>query len=622
MVVHSSPDFDTLILIDRNGEFRHASLVDIEEEARGVPKASVVRDPIRDSKIEAWATACKKLLNNDRHKKAEVQAAADKLNVHVSTVYRALERWRQSGELKDLPPPTRSGGRGKSRLRPGAEAIIQKHLDLYLSKTGISKRKFIMDCRLELHKAGFEVSVGTLRDRLARIPAHRVLKARKGRAAAARELDPIQGSYPNLIQPLQAVQIDHWKIDLEVVSDDRSRPIGRAWATIGICIWSRMVFGLHVGLDDPGSTPFGMMMINGMLSKSQVAEEFGFDWVNPIRGRPETIEMDNAKEFTGEMAQLACNNFNINLKIRPVTKPQYGQYIERYNSTLASRFKDLPGATGSNTTERKDKSPEKTAALTLNDLTKYLWLLVDQYHNEVHSSIGMTPLEKFKSYYFGPNGQKERLPETFIDDLDFRLNWYPVTYRTIQRYGIQIDHLQYYSESIEWLVQNRNDFGTVQVRRNPFDVRVIYIQHPAPDLEAIEADTLESKNTGSKNWVPVYIRQISFPEASISDYREAKREALRRSREYTPENLAAIIENQQDVVETAQKLTKEAQRNAAKRNHHRKENKKASEAQRRTTGQRPNGEPAHGPDASNLNDYELSAILAGISDDDVENLVK
>jgi putative transposase len=106
-----------------------------------------------------------------------------------------------------------------------------------------------------------------------------------------------------------------------------------------------MVFGLNVGFDDPGNVPFGMMMINGLLSKDRVAEDFDIDWDNPIRGRPETIEMDNAKEFTGKMAQMACANLNIHLKIRPVRKPHYGQYIERFNGTLAGRFKDIPGAT-------------------------------------------------------------------------------------------------------------------------------------------------------------------------------------------------------------------------------------------------------------------------------------
>jgi len=625
MTVRSALDLNTLILIDANGEHHYASLAELEKEARGIPRDAVTHDDIRASKVEPWVKACKHLLDDQRHTKAEVEVAARSLGVSVSTVYRAVERWRLSGEAKDLPPPTRPGGRGKSRILPAIEAIIQEQLDKVLTKGGISKRKFLKDCRRAIDKAGFEVSPSTLRDRISSVPAYRMMKARKGGDAVARELDPLQGSYPNLSRPLQVVQIDHWKIDMEVVSNDRTRSVGRAWATIGICIWSRMIFGLNVGFDDPGNVPFGMMMINGMLSKDRVAEELDLEWDNPIRGRPEVIEMDNAREFTGKMAQLACANFGIHLKIRPVRKPHYGQYIERFNGTLAERFKDLPGATGANVVERQDKDPEKTAALTLSELTKLFWMMIDEYHNEVHTTIGMSPIEKYSGYFFGPNGQKHRPPETFVDDLDLRLNWYPVTYRTIQRYGIRIEHLDYYSEALEWLVRNRRDFGKVEIRQNPFDVRVIYVKHPDPRTEAGSAHKLDSADVRATDWIPVTVRQIGFPEASLFELRKAAKEALARKREPTPELLGSIIEEQQKLVDNAVKLTKEQQRRVARQEHHRRENlksKKAEEQSKSANLAEPVAKPAPKPIIPASDPNELSSILAGISDADLEELVE
>lgn len=625
MAVRSALDLNTLILIDSNGDHHHASLSELEKEARGIPRASVNHDDIRASKVEPWARACAHLLNDERHTKADIALAASELGVSVSTVYRALERWRLSGDIRDLPPPTRSGGRGKSRLRPAIEAIIQEQLDRVLSKGGISKRKFLKDCRRAIDRAGFVVSPGTLRARLASVPAYKFMKARKGKDAVAREMDPIKGSYPNLSRPLQVVQIDHWKIDMEVVSDDRTRSVGRAWATIGICIWSRMIFGLNVGFDDPGNVPFGMMMINGLLSKDRVAEELDISWDNPIRGRPETIEMDNAKEFTGKMAQTGCTNLNIHLKIRPVRKPHYGQYIERFNGTLAGRFKDIPGATGSNVVEREDKNPEKSAALTLSELTRLLWLKIDEYHNDLHTGIGMTPLEKFNGYYFGPQGQRHRPPETFIDDLDLRLNWYPMEHRTVQRYGIRIQHLDYYSEALEWLVRNRKDYGKLEVRRNPFDVRVIYVKHPDPKTEAGEEGTLTSADSRAPNWIPVTVRQIGFPEASLFELRDAAKEASARKREPTPELLGEIIEEQQRLIDNAVKLTKHAQRKAARQEHHRRENLKAKKAEEKTKSisqADPSPRPSSMPAVPTSDANDLSSILADISDADLEELVE
>jgi hypothetical protein len=196
MTVRSALDLSTLILIDSNGDHHHASLSELEKEARGIPRDAINHDDIRASKVEPWVKACAHLLDDERHTKAEVALAAKELGVSVATVYRALERWRLSGETKDLPPPTRPGGRGKSRLLPAIEAIIQEQLDRVLRKGGISKRKFLKDCRRAIDKAGFEVSPGTLRDRLASVPAYKFMKTRKGRDAVAREMDPIKGPYP------------------------------------------------------------------------------------------------------------------------------------------------------------------------------------------------------------------------------------------------------------------------------------------------------------------------------------------------------------------------------------------------------------------------------------------
>lgn len=570
MSVRKPVDLNTLLLVDKNGDYHYAPIKDLEKEIRGEARKKIVHDEVREAKVSAWAAACHGLLNDERHSKAKVEAAAAALGTSVAGIYRALGRWRTTGNIRDLPPPTRNGGRGKIRTKPEVEAIIQDNLDLFLQKGGISKRGFYKTCKLAVEKAGFRVSQSTLRERLASLPTYRVLKDRKGSSFVKRTMDPIRGAYPNITRPLEAVQIDHWMVDGQLVSDNRIGTIGRPWATLGIDIYSRMVFGVHVGLDAPGNVPFGLMMMNGMLPKDRVADEFGFNWDNPIRGRPTTIEMDNAKEFDGRMARAGCAAFNINLKIRPVGSPQYGQFIERFNGTLASKLKDIPGATGSNITEKQDKNPEKTAALTLAEMTRLIWLKIDEYHNEVHSELGMTPLEKFKSYYFVPEGQRHRPPEIFVDDLDFRLNWYPLEERTIQRYGILIDHIEYYSESIEWLVRNRKDFGQVEVRRDPFDVRVIYVKQPKCRARIKENFEFSGQDSSAPNWIPVKVRAINFPQASIFELKKAAKEALARKREPTPAYVAQLIEENQKLIDNAVKLTKTARREEARRNHHRK----------------------------------------------------
>ncbi|ATY30616.1 Mu transposase C-terminal domain-containing protein [Sphingomonas psychrotolerans] len=616
MKVVTAKGFDSLTLLSSSGEYFDAPLADLEKEAGGSQKANVVVDPIRQSKIPAYMNAFGPLLGRDRLTKKEVEQAGKALGISISSAYAALARFKQSGSTEDLPPPTRPGGRGKSRILPKAEQIIQECLEkTLLTRRNFTPRTFYRKAKRELEKAGFEVAQSTLRGRVARIPEHKWKKARKGYNEARRTDHPIAGNYPEVHKPLDVIQIDHWKADIEILSDDRLTVIGRVWITLAIDIYSRMVFGLHVAIDAPSTTTLGLAMINGMLRKDAVATKYGIEWNNPIYGPIGRLEADNAGEFTGKSIRATADYFHFRLKWRPLGAPQYGGHIERLNATLAERFKELPGATGSTPTERKAFRPEMTAAFTLEDLVRHVWLLVDEYHNEVHTGIGMTPLEKFKSYYFGPNGQKHRLPPIYVDSLEFRRQWYPLETRSLQRYGIRIDHLDYYSENISLLVKNRKKGERVQIRRNPFDVREIYVLHP-----------------GLNEWVTVATRHLGFPVASIFELQQARKEALKRKRKPTPEVLAKIIDEQNRHIEEAKKKTKTAQRDAARRSHHgrirREGGTTSSSGGNRIeivnmTGVSSSEAPKNTPTPlikSSTANGDLASILASISDDDIEDI--
>lgn len=622
MRVVSARDLNTLVVVSAEGEYFDAPIKELAAEAAGAVKRGVVVDLKREAKVASYVDALGPLLAKDRNTKSEVGEAAKKLGISISAAYAAIARYRLTGTADQLPPPTRPGGRGKPRIDAQAEDIIQKCLtDTILKRGGGKPSKFFRAVKRRLEKAGFQVSQATLANRVSTIPEYRWTKSRKGYNETKRTHDAVRGHYPEVPRPLAVVQIDHWKADIEILSDDRLQVIGRVWITLAIDIYTRMVFGMHVGIDAPSTATFGMAMINGMTRKDAIAEKYGLEWENPMCGKPERLEADNAGEFTGLSANASCQHFVIDLKWRPLTQPQYGGHIERLNGNLAERFKSLPGATGASPAERQALRPQMTAALTLEDITRQAWLMVDEYHNEVHTGIGMTPLEKNSSYYFGPSGQKHRLPAVYVDNLQFRIHWFPLKKRSIQRYGIRIDHLEYYSEALTWLVRNRKSYGAVEVRRHPFDVRVIYVKHPdrkAEDPEAPEEDI----------WIPVQVRQLGFPIASIYELKAARREALRRKRQPTPALLGRIIEEQQRHLEEAVKKTKTAQREAAKRSHHDRIRSEApafpdpgtvlDKGETFNPGSQPSNKPTDKFKSDFNSDDGIASILADISDDDVE----
>lgn len=629
MKVVAAKGFDSLTLQSKSGEFFDALITQIIDEAAGKPPQRIAVDSKREAKLDAYLRAFGPLLKKDRLTKQEVKDAGAKVGIGVSAAYEALGRYRNTGKAADLPPRSRPGGRGKPRINAKAETIIQDEIE----KTLLNRRnypigKFLKSASARLAGKGLTVSEFTLRARVAAIPDYKWIRSRRGYEYARQTREPHEGETPPTNRPLEIIQGDHWTADVEILSDDRLSVIGRPWATIAIDVYSRVVWGMHIGLDAPGNTPFAMCMINGMTRKEATLEALGISGEMPIYGDPERLLLDNAGEFRGNSIQASCDHFGINLKWRPVREPQYGAYIERLNGTLAEKLKEFPGATGASVEERKKLRPETTAALTLGDLTTQLWSLVNEYHNTEHSGLGgKTPLEKWMEYFFGPDGPRHSLPPVRVDDLDLRINWYPLEPRTIQRYGFVIDYLEYYCDDIKQLARNYKDYKKKKyrfmVRRNPFNVKEIFVLHPERN-----------------EWIRVPTRHFSFPVASIFELKAVKKVARAKRLQPTPAHLAKLIEERHAHLERAEKLTKTAQREAARLTHHRQiraasPHKPQSPADAQDFQADFVAKPAATPPSAkspprprspsagtaNVSTEELKAMLAEISDASVEDMI-
>ena len=139
MRVVSASDLNTLVVVSAEGEFYDAPIKDLEAEAAGATKPGIVVDTIRASKVDAYLEALGPLLSKFRNTKADVAAAAAKLDISVSAAYDAIRRFRESGRTALLPPPTRPGGRGKSRINANAQKIIEDVLETTVLKRGGTK---------------------------------------------------------------------------------------------------------------------------------------------------------------------------------------------------------------------------------------------------------------------------------------------------------------------------------------------------------------------------------------------------------------------------------------------------------------------------------------------------
>lgn len=339
--------------------------------------------------------------------------------------------------------------------------------------------------------------------------------ARYGQKVAREMHDPIMGSVPDANWPLALVMVDHTELPVMVVEEETRRVIGRPWVTFAIDAFSRIIPGMYLSLDAPSAMSAGMCLSHSILPKEKWLAERGIEAEWPCWGVMGILHMDNAKEFRGNMLRAACEEYTIDLHLRPVKTPHYGGYIERLMGTVSEELKNVPGTTFGNFKEKGEYDSEGNAIMTLAELERWLVLFIAQYHHRLHSGIGTSPLAKYREGLLGAKGRPGRgLPARRLDEEKVRIDFMPFEARTIQDYGVQWD-LTYYADVLRPWINSRDPSNPklkryFRFRRDPRDISHIYFFEP-----------------NAKQYFQVPYRDLSQPPISYWEYREAK-EAARK----------------------------------------------------------------------------------------------
>jgi len=215
---------------------------------------------------------------------------------------------------------------------------------------------------------------------------------REGRKAARDRFAPVTGSL-EAARPLSIVQIDHTLVDVIIVDSITREPIQRPWLTLAIDVHSRCVPGFHLSLEPPCATSVALCIAHAVLPKEGSLGALGIDVSWPIYGLPQRLHLDNAREFRSEALRRGCEQYGIALDYRPVRTPHYGGHIERLIGTMMGKVHLLPGSTFSDVRAKGDLDPAKSAAMTLDELQRWLvHAIAGEYHNTVHRTIHRPPL--------------------------------------------------------------------------------------------------------------------------------------------------------------------------------------------------------------------------------------
>jgi putative transposase len=341
------------------------------------------------------------------------------------------------------------GGAGLGRLDESVEDQITTIIDeIYLEGKTVSETYKALTARL----TDLELEVpheNTLRRRIRQRSEYEKIKRRIGPRTAAQKFDDKVGTMPNANTPLALIQIDHTELDIMLVDEEERKVLKKPWVTIVLDVCTRVVLGFHLSFDPPSAFSVGRAIAHAILRKEKFLKSIGLQDLSwPCWGKMTTIHCDNAKEFRGVMLKENCANYKITLKWRPPLKPEFGGHIERYMGTIAEELKNLVGNTKVSKEKRSKFNPEKTAAFTLSEFETWftVWLIED-YHKRAHKGLnGSAPIDRWRDGIDGKNGHLGiGLPAVITDEGRLRLDLLPQMTRTVQRTGVELFNMFYFS---------------------------------------------------------------------------------------------------------------------------------------------------------------------------------
>jgi len=416
-----------------------------------------------------------------------------------------LYRWytiytKSGGDIRSLVSHASRRGRREKKLSRKVhdfieEAIEEVYLTRYRASVGTTVAAVVKRINEFNRTAADQFTLPTPSEKTVRraikaLDAYEVAVARYGRNAADRRFRAI-GTGPKVSRPLERVEIDHTVLDLFIVDGETKRVYGRPTFTVMLDCYSRMVVGYYVGFEPPSVESVMHCLKQAIMPKDQLTKRYDSvqgDW--PCFGVPETIVVDNGREFLSKDFEFACEQAGISIMNTPGRSPNFKGKVERFLRTMNTQcLTGLPGKVQTGKKIEGDFDPQKHAVLDIDKFEHHLMLwLIDVYSRQYHAGLKDHPIDVWnrgiKAY---PHVNCPVSSEAF--DFVFARRFK----RSVSQKGIVFEHLKFSSEELIAWRARVYDGGNpeVEIRVNTSDLAVIQVVTPDGEVFDVPAEDME-----------------------------------------------------------------------------------------------------------------------------------
>ncbi|MEH7484814.1 DNA-binding protein, partial [Neobacillus drentensis] len=279
---------------------------------------------------------------------------------------------------------------------------------------------------------------------------------KKGRRKHLLQNRPLLGvSDGNINGPGVKYQIDSTIADVYLVSEKHpDLVVGRPTVYFVVDVFSRMVVGLYVGLENASWLGATMALVNTISDKVKFCDEYGISIAKeqwPVNHFPESILADRG-EFKGYKAEQLTSSFGIRIENASPYRADLKGIVEQYFRVTNSLIKPfIPGTVTKDGLKRGERDYREDATLTLKAFTKIIIYSV-LYHNNSHylenykpdaemiaNDVPLKPKELWKWGIENRSGQLKYFEEDFV-----KLQLMERKKGSITRMGIHFERDVYY----------------------------------------------------------------------------------------------------------------------------------------------------------------------------------
>jgi hypothetical protein len=449
---------------------------------------------------------------------SDVQKQASLAGVDRKQIYRLLYRYWSLGQVKNafLWNTSACGGAGKKKNRtPGivlgrkpkyrgviiedrAVALDSKHTSAIIISYGrYASRKCgtIYDCyQWMLNKFYRALKSDGTQGELIRgsHPTQRqfeyqgkkhfddlyVFKGRRGEKNWNKDHRPLVGiASQGLTGPCHRYEIDSTSADVYLVHRvNRNWLIGRPVIYVVVDSYSRMIVGLHVGLEGPSWNGARHALYNAYTPKLEFCKRYGIDigpedW--PCYHLPVELTADRA-ELLSEAGETMSNTLGTVLNFPPPYRPDWKAIVESrfklLNDNLDIRF--MPGGVDARRMERGDRDYEMDAILDLDEFTQMMIAAVLHHNHHLRVPNALTAemikedLEPTPISIWNWGMQHNMVRSKVVTPAELKIALLPSQECRITRAGIQFQGVLYTCELAQrenWAARSHN-LGTQYVR--------------------------------------------------------------------------------------------------------------------------------------------------------------